>query len=130
MSRRNLLSIADEEYRKVLPRIRIRLRRSARAHHRFKNRTHRLHNSVATDYDRATRTVSLLSRERGGKPVPYAKFIIGGFRHRSGAVWAPDPFLAQAEARERAKTTADMETALQKAVIRYNKQRREYVYRG
>jgi hypothetical protein len=91
---KSLVKLTDEEYNKRLPRIRIRLRRSARAKHRFKNRTGKLSRSVGTVYNRKTRTIKTVAR------IHYAKYVINT-----------------------SYIKAQFDDAISSAVIRYNKQK-------
>ena len=123
---KSLVSFFDVEYRKVLPRIRIRLRRSARANHRFINRTGTLSDSVATAYDKRTRTINLKINssifQRTSRRKDYSKYIRFGFRHKGGGRWLPDRFLLKAQQREESKNRSDIDEAMLKALAQYNKQ--------
>jgi hypothetical protein len=109
---KSLVKLADEEYNKRLPRIRIRLRRYARANHRFINRTGRLSKSIGTVYSRKTRTIKTIAK------IHYAKYVINGH-----GTWAPDRFTSEADAQNTSYIKEQFQDAVDKAVVRYNKQK-------
>lgn len=109
---KSLVKLVDEEYTKRLPRIRIRLRRSARANHRFTRRTGGLEGSVGTSYNRKTRTVRTIAK------IHYAKYVINGH-----GTWAPDRFTSEADARNTGFIKDQFDDAIRAAVVRYNKQK-------
>ena len=111
---KSLVQLTDIEYNKRLPRIRIRLRRYARANHRFKRRTNPggLVGSVGTKYDRKTRTIKTIAK------IHYAKYVINGH-----GTWAPDRFTSEADAENTSYIKEQFDDAISAAVIKYNKQK-------
>lgn len=119
MANKSLTKLTDEEFNKRLPRIRIKLRRSARANHRYKNRTGRLTKSIGTVYNRKRRRVGMVAPVRSiNYNIPYAQYVING--HGS---WLPDPFLEGALDRESDYMQKQFQEAIYNGIGRYNKQR-------
>ena len=119
MANKSLAKLTDEEFNKVLPRVRIKLRRSARANHRFQNQSKSLRDSIGTRWNRKKRRVSMVAPARSPHyNIPYAQYVING--HGS---WLPDPFLASALDRESDYMQKQFQEAIYKAIGRYNKQR-------
>lgn len=128
---KSLVTLADEEYRKRLPRIRIRLRRSARARHRFRNRSYTLNNSIGTKYVRRVRTISLVTHDK----VFAKKKKHNGYNYTNAVIKSTgDDFLSKAQERETGYIQKQLDDAVSAAVIKYNKQKGRYngssVYNG
>jgi len=113
---KSLVKLTDEEYNKRLPRIRICLRRYARANHRFINRTGRLSKSIGTVYSRKTRTIKTIAK------IHYAKYVINGHTHPNPS-WKPDRFTDEADRANTSYIKEQFQDAVDKAVVRYNKQK-------
>lgn len=115
---KSLSELFDEEYKKALPRMRMKLKRSAQRHHRFKNRTHDLKNSVGTRHDKEHKKLTLVAPVVSPfYNIPYAQYIIRGH-----GTWLPDPFLQDALDREDDYIKEQYQKAMNIAVDRFNNQ--------
>jgi hypothetical protein len=117
---KSLVKLTDEEYNKRLPRIRIRLRRSARARHRFKNRSFTLNDSINTKYNRRKRTIRLITRDE----IFARKKNHNGFNYTRAVIRRThNNFLQNAQRRETGYIKEQFDDAISSAVIKYNKQK-------
>jgi hypothetical protein len=115
------LKEANAELKKTTPKVGKSVESFAREHHRYKNRTGKLRKSTKWSGD-----LSILKRgnKRGitvKANTKYAKFIHGGFTHRSGAVWAPDKFLDKALNAREQPIYVQIFWAIQRAIRRVNR---------
>lgn len=118
----------EEEVNKELKSISTKVGRSlatqAKTKHRYNHRTRTLrnatrwHGSLSTPKRGASKGITLKVDETKAK---YAKFIIGGFKHRGGSVWTPDPFIDNALKIKEQPIKAQIFWAIQRAIKKVNR---------